>query len=146
MYRSNNPPTTRITISTPTTFKGNEPPKMPEFLKPYHEHALEEQKKQPGKLKTTLLTVAGSGGIIAIAALSQVVLPVAIAGVATFALGFPLVMFILNKAVPPSESHLKPMTREQLMADSQYTEELNKYNRKQKIAKVKKFFGLKVDS
>jgi len=129
-----------------TSFKGNEPPKMPEFLKPYHEHALEEQKKQPGKLKTTLLTVAGAGGIIAIAALSQILLPIAIAGVATFALGFPLVMFILNKAVPPSESHLKPMTTKQAMEASRYSSELERYNRKQKIAKVKKFFGLKVDS
>ena len=144
IHRSNDQPKARFTSSMQTTFKGNEPPKMPEFLKPYREYGELCEKKRPGKLKSALFIGGATAGLGALTVATHVFLPVALAGIATFIGGYVIVMKFLDKVDPQLEKPpgLKPMTPEQIQADIRYTNELEHYNRKQKIAKAKKFLGL----
>jgi hypothetical protein len=145
--RTNNNPIRRVASSHQTLFRGSGPPKMPEFLKPFEKRRLAE-KKRMSPLATTLIVMGGIAGIVGLTIATHVFLPIALAGIATFVGVFALMMAIFNKTVPvrtkPPEG-AGPMTKEQVAEDIRYSKELAHYNRQQKIARIKKFFGIKSD-
>lgn len=128
-------------------FKGEDaPPKMPEFLKPFKKKSEEYLKKNKmSPLKTAALVLGALAGIVGLTVVTHVFMPIVLAGLATFAGVFVLVMALFNQVDKPVKlpAGVKPMTLEQMVEANKYQKELNKYKRNQIIKKAKNFFGIK---
>ena len=140
-------PINRASGNIPVRFKGeDEPTRMPEFLKPFKEKEeayIKKNKMSP--LKTAAIIIGGGASLVGLTVATHVFMPVALAGIATFVGGFILVMALFNQVDKPVDlpPGVKPMTLDQMSEAVKYQKALDKYNRSQKIKKIKQFFGLK---
>lgn len=116
-------------------FSGKTEPKMPEDLKPFYRKKVI---KDPGFWERTAYILGGAGAIVGAVALTAVVFPPAIP-VVGLAAGFGITWYAVGKTLPQWESLNKAMTKEQIARDIKYNRELEKYNRQQKIEKIKNF-------